>query len=196
MTPTIPVTPARRALNRVLRLSKVNGWSIVVIAGAGTLVSLLLGDLASAGTGALATGAGVMELRGRRRLQRRDATGVKLLVRAELFLLAVIAVYAVSRLASFDAGYLKEQVIPELKQNLLLFGVNLDELLQQFEMKVDDIVPLVQRTFYALYGGVLLTTIFYQGGLAWWYGRRTDLVEQALTEPPLVGNRDEGVSAP
>ena len=185
MTPA-PLTPAAKALKRVLSLSKLNGWSILLIAGAGALVSLLTGDLASSGTGALAAGTGWLELRGRRRLVQRDISGMKLMVRAELLLLAVIAAYCVSRLASFDAGYLKEQVIPELRQNLLMLGVSLEDLLKDFELKVDDLIPLVRLAFTLLYGGVLLVSLLYQGGMAFWYHRRTGLVQEALTAPPVV----------
>jgi hypothetical protein len=183
-TPPPVVSPAAQALARVLRTSRLNGWSIVLVAGAGALGALLLGDLSGALTGLLAALAGGLELRGRRRLRRRDATGVSLMVRAELFLLAIIAVYAVGRMASFDAGYLREQVLPELKQSLLVLGVSLKDTLAEFDLTEEQVVPLVHRVLLALYGTVLLVSLVYQGGLARWYSRRADLVAEALATPP------------
>jgi hypothetical protein len=184
------VTPAEQALARVLRVSRLNAWSIVVVAVLGALGSLLLGALGGALTGLLVAIAGGMELRGRRRLRRRDASGIRLMVRAELFLLAVIAVYCVSRIASFDAGYLKEQVLPELKQNLLVLGVSLSDTLAEAGLTEEQVVPLVHRLFLALYGTVLVVALVYQGGLARWYGRKELLVQEALAAPPRVTHTD------
>src|SRR5258708_16432877 len=90
-------TPAQKALKRVLLVSAIDGWSVIVIAALGTLLTLLLGDLSGVGVGLLVLIAGLQELRARRRLQRRDPAGMKHLVRAQLFLLAVLLVYCAPR---------------------------------------------------------------------------------------------------
>ena len=46
MTTPTP-SPAGKALQRVLTISGLNGWSVIVISGLGTLLALAMGDLAS-----------------------------------------------------------------------------------------------------------------------------------------------------
>ena len=169
MAATPPLPPAQAALQKVLKVSRLNGWSIAVFAGLCTLVSLAFGDWAGAGVGLLVTASGVMEIHGHRLLQRRDATGMTWLVRAETFLLSVILVYAVSRLLSFDAEYILSNLTPDL-----------EALLKEAGISKAEIVPLVQTFFRAFYGAVILVALLYQGGLALYYRRQTALVTEAL----------------
>src|SRR5262245_34543338 len=122
-------TPQEKILQRVLFISVVDGWSIAVLAVLGSLASLLLGDLTGVFIGGLVLTAGIMELRGRGRLRRRDASGMKLLVRAQLFLLSVILVYCVSRLGSFDAETVMGNLTPEMDASLRELGLTRAEVL-------------------------------------------------------------------
>ncbi len=178
-------TPPEKALKRVLLISRLDGWSIVVIAGLSLLLTLVLGELLGLGLSLLVLVAGIMELRGRRALKRRDPDGMKLLVRAQMFLLTVILVYCARCLGSFDAGYLQEQLIPEMRQNLLLFGINFDEVLKEADLTVAEIVPLVRMMFVVLYGTLAFVSILFQGGLALYYRSKTGLVTEALAAPPV-----------
>jgi hypothetical protein len=180
-TPTS--TPQEKALKRVLLISALDGWSLVAIASLSLLLTLALGELLGIAVSLLVLAAGIVELRGRRALKRRNADGMKLLVRAQLFLLTVILVYCARSLGSFDAGYLKEQLIPEMRQYFLLFGINFDEILQQFELTEDNLVPLVHTAFLVLYGSVALISLIYQGGLALYYRGKTRFVIEALAAP-------------
>jgi hypothetical protein len=184
MTKPVP-TPQEKALKRVLLISRLDGWSIVVIAVLSLLLTLALGELLGLGISLLVLVAGIMELRGRRALKRRDPDGMKLLVRAQMFLLTVILVYCARCLGSFDAGYLQEQLIPEMRQNLLLFGINFDEVLKEADLTVNEIVPLVRMMFVVLYGTLAFVSLLFQGGLALYYRRKTGLVTEALTAPPV-----------
>ncbi len=183
-----PLTPPQLALKKVLFFARLNGRSVVIIATVGALISLLFGDLVGAIVGAMAAGAGFLELSGRRQLVRRDLSGMKRVERAELLLLGIIASYAVSRLASFDTGYVTEQLVPELRERLLAQGINLDELLQQFGLTVGETVRWARLTFYALYGGLLALTILFQGGMAFYYRRKSPLVAEELSLPPKSEN--------
>ncbi len=185
---TVELTPQDKALQRVLRVSWLDGWSLIIIAGLSLLLTLVLGELLGLAISLLVMAAGIIELRGRRALKRRHADGMQLLVRSQLFLLAVILVYCARCLGSFDAGYLRDQLIPEMRQNFLTLGVNFDEILSQFELTVNDLVPLVRKVFLLLYGGVAIISIFYQGGLALFYRRKTPLVTEALARPPAVAS--------
>ncbi len=177
-------TPQEKALKRVLTVSWLDGWSLIIIASLSLLLTLVLGELLGISISLLVLAAGIIELRGRRALKRRRADGMQLLVRAQLFLLAVILVYCARCLGSFDAGYLRDQLVPELRQNFLTLGINFDEILAQFELTVDELVPLVHKAFLILYGGVAIISIFFQGGLALFYRRKTQLVTQALNITP------------
>ena len=173
MTDPAP-TPAQKVLHRVLLIAAIDGWSVIVIAGLGILLTLLLGDFSSLFVGVLVLAAGIMELRGRRQLRRRDPGGMKLLVRAQLFLLAVILVYCASRLGSYDQESMLANLTPDMKAMLKESGIEMAEL-----------TPLVQMTFFAAYGLFALLTLFFQGGLILYYRRKTPLVTEALTVSPL-----------
>lgn len=163
-----PPTP-EDTLRRVLRISRANGMSVAVVAGFCALVSLLFGDLVGASIGVLVTVGGVMELSGGRQLRRGDPDGIRRLVRSQLWVLGVIVIYAVTRLASFDAGSALGNLTPGMRNELSEAGVD-----------VAAIMPFVRLMFYALYASVALATLLYQGGMALYYHRRTAMVQQAL----------------
>lgn len=171
--PTKTSDPAR-TLKRVRRLSRINGWSVAVVAGLAALVSLLFGDLIGLVVGLVAVASGVMEIYGGRCLGRREAGGMAWLVRAQLTLLGVILVYATSRLASFDADTAMGNLTPDMATALKEAGI-----------EPTDVLPLVQLAFYGFYGAVMIATIVYQGGLSLYYKSRTARVKQALAAAPV-----------
>ena len=192
MPPNSPIsaspapTPQEKALKRVLTISWLDGWCLIVIAGLSLLITLLLLEPMGVAISLLILTSGIMELRGRRTLKRRDPDGMRLLTRAQLFVLSVILVYCARCIGSFDAGYLKEQVIPEIRQLLMSwFGINLDEFLQQGGLTVQELVSLAHKAVWLLYGTVAGVSLIYQGGLALWYRNKTRLVTEALAAPPL-----------
>jgi hypothetical protein len=162
-------------LRRVIRLSRLNGWSVVLFAGPCAVIALAFGDLVSFAVGALVAVGGAIEVRGSRGLRRRDPDGMRLLVRSQLVVLGVIWVYAVSRLMSFDEGIAREMATPDMQTVLAELGLSLN-----------DIMPLVRQVHHLLYASVIVATLFYQGGLALYYRRRTAAVTEALRAPPSV----------
>lgn len=178
MTAPTP-TPPEQILRRVLLVSALDGWSLVTIASLGMVLTLILGDWLGTGIGLLVLAAGCGELRGRRQLQRRDPAGMKLLVRAQLFLLSVILVYCASRLGSFDGDTALANLTPEMEAALHEAG-----------LARADILPLVQIAFYATYGTVAVLSLVFQGGLALYYRSRTARVTAALAAPPAAGMPD------
>lgn len=181
-----PLRPPADVLRRVLKISRLNGWSVAIFAGVSTLVSLALMDPIGIAVCLLVMFGGLLEVRGQRMLSRRDADGMRWLVRSQLVVLGVIWVYALPRLLSFDATYLQDEAIPNLRELLAASGTDLDSLLAQSGLSTKDIVPLVHQFFVILYSGVMLATLLYQGGLALYYRRRTAAVEEALRAPPPV----------
>lgn len=170
----------------MLGISRLNGWSVALFGGLCLLVATVMLDPIGIGLSLVAVSSGAMEIRGRGRLRRRDASGMDGLIRAQLLLLTVILVYCASRVFGFDAGYLRDEVIPEARQNLLLFGIELDAMLREGGLTVDDLIPFVRYTYWLIYSVIALVACFYQGGLALYYRRRRPLVEAALAGPPPV----------
>ena len=166
-------TPAQKALKRVRAVSRFNGWSVVIVAGLGILLTLVIGDLLGTCIGLLVGFAGGMEVRGGRKLGRRDPAGMKLLVRSQLLLLSVILIYCVTRLGSFDADTALGNLTPDMEAPLKELGLERGEILS-----------MVRSTFYITYVTVAVVTVFYQGGMALFYRRRTALVSEALAAPP------------
>lgn len=174
MTAPAP-TPPQKVLQRVLFVAGFDGWSVIVVAGLGSLLTVLLGDWGGLAVGALVLAAGVIELRGRRRLQRRDPAGMKLLLRAQLMLLAVILTYCASRLVSFDAESAMANLTPDM-----------EAILRENGLQRADILPMVRLGFYLTYGTVAVVSLLFQGGLAFYYHRKSAAVNAALAEPPPV----------
>ncbi len=173
---TVPLpTPAQKALKRVRAISRLNGWSVVIFAGLGTLLALALGDWLSLGLGLLVAGIGGLEVHGHRLLKKRDADGMKWLVRSQMLLLALILSYCASRLGSFDAESALSNLTPDM-----------EAVLKEAGLARADIVPLVHQMFLALYSSLALASLVYQGGLALYYRSKTKLVTEALTAPPAV----------
>lgn len=169
--------PQEKALQRVLTISRLNGWSVIVVSGLGVLLALVLGDLSSVAIGLLGMASGAMEVRGNRTLRRRDPDGMKWLVRSQLLLLTVILVYCASRLGSFDADTMLAGLTPEM-----------EAVLKESGIEKGDILPLARMMFFTLYITVALTCLVYQGGLALYYRSKTRLVTEALASPPAAAS--------
>lgn len=172
---TIPApTPSQKALKRVLTVSRLDGWSVMVVAGLGTLLTLVLGDWLGTGIGLLIGGAGWMEVHGHKILKRRDPAGMKWLIRSQLFLLALILAYCASRLGSFDEGTVLANLTPDMQAMLKEAGI-----------EKADILPIVHLAFLVLYGGVAVVSLIYQGGMTLYYRSRVRLVTEALAVSPM-----------
>lgn len=153
----------------MLRTAKLNGLSIVIIAGICALGSLAFGDWVGAGYGVLVVAGGWLELSGRKQLLRGNADGMRRLVRSQMVVLSVILIYAVSRIGSFDLDTALGGMTAEMRTELTQSGVDLNSL-----------QPMVRLMFYALYIGVIVGSVIYQGGMALYYQRRTEAVKRAL----------------
>jgi hypothetical protein len=171
-----PLLP-EEILHRVIKLSRLNGWSVAVFAGVCAVGSLAFGDLFGASVGLLVTFGGALEVRGYRMLKRNDAGGMRWLVRSQLVVLAVIWAYAISRLLSFNDQMVRETFSPQMRTSLDELGLTLE-----------DILPLARHFIDVLYGSVLAAALIYQGGLALYYRRRTPAVEEALIPARPTGS--------
>jgi pyrimidine-nucleoside phosphorylase len=179
MPPAKP-TPAEKTFSRILKLSGLNGWSVIIIAGLSSLLALGLGELVILSACGLAIISGFMELHGRRLLKKRDAWGMRWLVRAELLLLAVLACYAITRLVSFDAGYVRDEAFPKARELCQIMGVSFDDVLRDSGLTESKILSLVKLTFMSTYATVLVVAVLYQGGMILYYRRKTEGVIEHL----------------
>jgi hypothetical protein len=164
-----PLTPEAQ-LQRILRVARTNGLSVVIIAGLGTLFSL--GDWVGVGVGVAVFVGGWMELKGRKQLVHGDIAGVRTLVQSQWVVLGAIEIYCVMMLGfSQDHG-----VSQELRGAMMEMGVDMVAL-----------EPSLRLAFYATYAAVALVSIVYQGGMARYYARRVGVVQEAIaarSRPP------------
>jgi hypothetical protein len=176
-----PVLP-EKALHRVRAIARADGWSIVIIAALGGLVSLLQGGWIATAAALLVVLAGTGELHGRRLLLRRKSSGCVWLIAAQLFLLAVIWAYAWWRWRYFDPATLWAELpgFAQAKLDRDLLAAGLDP---EFDR------PLLLDLMNTLTCAILaLVSLVYQGGLACYYAAQRHRVRQALADlpaPPL-----------
>src|SRR5271165_4943493 len=159
MTP--PLLPSER-LRRVLRVARVDGASILSIAGAFALISASFRDVTGAVIGLLVAAAGAIELHGAALLRSSDPKGMRWLVSSQLYLMAVMLAYVSFRLARPDISAMRPMVTAELADQIKEAGMSVDQVLLQ-----------VQRMTYL---GVAAATILYQGGMSVYYARRRAVV--------------------
>ncbi len=136
------------------RVAAFNGWAIGISAALSLLFAL-------ASWTALAVGSGLAivawnELRGRKLLLRFDPRGPRLLGWNQLGLMGLVIAYS---LWSIYIG--------------LTDATELDALLKELEPMTGSIGDLRTTVTFVVYGGVIISTIIYQGLNALYYFTRT-----------------------
>ncbi len=167
-------------LARVLRVSGIDGYTLVFIAGGFGLISASCGDGLGALTGGLAAGAGLLELQGRRRLRAGDSGGVSWLVRSQLMLLTVILLYIVYQLRTFDAQSLLDSLEKTLATAQRSLGLEPTPLASTFDLTSQQLKTLTIQTVSVSYMATGVASILFQGGLALYYQRRAQVIGKAL----------------
>lgn len=159
-----PPTPEAQ-LQRVLRIAKLDGVSVLVIAGLSLLISL--GDWFGMAVCVTIVCGGWLELSGRKQLLGGDATGIRRMVKAQLLVLVAIEIYCLVNL--------KQGMGPEVREAIA--GLDMPEL-----------EPAFRSAFSATYIAVALVTVVFQGGMARYYGKKAGVVRAALearARPPM-----------
>ncbi|MBK8858124.1 MAG: hypothetical protein IPN11_10770 [Opitutaceae bacterium] len=165
-----PLLPAT-VLARLLRLARLDGTVVLAIAGAFALASALGGNRLEVLVGVLIAGAGALELHGAGLLRAGEVRGISWLVASQLYLLVAVLAYVGLRLISFDPALINLIMTETLRQRYIDAGLT--------HAQIDQVVQL---SYYLTYAIVGVLTVVYQGGLAIYYYRRRDAVEQALSE--------------
>jgi hypothetical protein len=161
-------------LHRVIVIARRNGLSVVLIASVLALLDAAQGHTVRAVAGALAAGAGIMEMHGAGLLRDGHKRGMPWLVRAELLLLAIIWIFCAIRLLNPDltevrAAFHASLALPLMKQRW-------DEL-QQLGITEEAYLNAVYQLTYIM---LALASLIYQGAMALYYLRRHAAVEAAL----------------
>jgi hypothetical protein len=174
-----PPLPAE-VLARALRISGIDGFTLVFIAGGFGLVSFACSDWVGALVGGLAAGAGLVELRGRQKLRAGDVRGVNWLVRSQLVLLATILLYLAYQLHSFDPQPVLAKIEPVVVQLLRALGFEVTSLGSLYGLTETEFLAFARTATCVAYVAVGLASILCQGGLAVYYQRREQVVAKAL----------------
>jgi hypothetical protein len=174
-----PPLPAA-VLTRVLRITAIDGRVLVFLAGGFALISALAADWTGAIVGGLAAAAGVIELRGRRRLMANDITGVNWLVRSQILLLAIILIYVTYQLVSYNPQQMLDQFEHVLNETQRANGLEVTPLSELVGMTRKEFVAFVKSGVRNSYIAVAVLSILFQGGLAVYYHRKRPALAKAL----------------
>jgi hypothetical protein len=162
-----PLLP-EETLARVLRLARLDGLSVLVLAGVFALLAAGAREAAFAAVGLAAAGAGAVELHGVARLRHGDPGGLRWILASQPLLLAAVWAYCALRLTGAALPPLPDELRTAVETTAAELGLS-----------PADYLRLVHRVTHGLVAGLATA---YQGGLFWYYWRRRDPVRQALAE--------------
>jgi hypothetical protein len=160
-----PLLPAE-ALQRALRLARMDGMGVLMLATFFALTSAALGDYPGAVVWLLVAGAGAIELHGAVLLHGAETRGLNWLVASQLMFLLVVLAYCGLRLSHYDPTAMREALTAEMKANL-----------REANYAEEDFLRTVYLTTYSAMAGL---TLLYKTGLALYFHRRRAVVAAAL----------------
>ena len=149
--------------SRLLSVSKINGWSVMVVAALSILMSL--GDLSGMLLGAMVLASPYMELTGHYGLKRGERTAGRWLPRSQWWLLAIIVLYCLFQLLGNDSAGMLSELAPDERSAVVAFLGG--------EAQANELIGTATRLTYAL---LLVVSVLYQGGLSLYYQRRIQLL--------------------
>ncbi len=164
-----PQLSEEKTLARVLWLAKMEGSSVVLVAGCSAMISVFGADWLGIVIGLLATGAGIALLHGVKLLKDQQSRGMTWLVRGELALLNLILVYVAIQLGRLTMGGVNAIISEETRSTLASAGFWGPEQAQ-----------FAVQTFKLTYGTVAIVTLLCQGGMAYYYHRNRAVIRKAL----------------
>ncbi len=170
VVPPPPILPDL-VLQRVIRVARRDGLTVVVIAGGFAILSAMAGSAIGAAVGIVITGAGVFELHGVSSLRAHRATGMSWLIGSQVYLMFAVLAYCIWRLDSFDVVAARE---------LIEGSAQLRSLVHDNGQSVTQFIETLRKTYIACYMLVALLTVLYQGAMALYYLRRRKPVAAAL----------------
>lgn len=160
-----PLLP-EETLNRVARLARFDGLSVLVLGALFAVSAAAARDVPFAAIGLLAAGAGAVELHGLALLRQAEPRGMNWLVASQPFLFIVILAYCVLRATHFEMPPL-----PDKFRELAELSA------QQWRMSLEDYFRMI-NTITAV--TVSVVSLVYQGLMTLYYWRRRTAVRLAL----------------
>ena len=148
---------------RILRISNINAWSVTLIAGSFTLLSLLGWSVAGIVVGAAVTAAGLMELHGQKALQTDPSQAQQWMVGSQVWLLTGVLSYCIWRLVSLD---------PDNPLAVLGDTTPLLQLTEAMGLSMLHVTELFVKAYTLTYVLIAVLTVLFQGGLALYYRSR------------------------
>ena len=172
-----PIDDHQKLRKHVLRLSKLHAYSVAFIAGSFGLLCVVLLEPAGIIVGGAVTAAGVMEIRGHRRLETGSPGAREWMVGSQVWLILCVMAYCGWRLWSFD---------PEDPLAILGDAELLRSTAEQALIPEGMLEDLVTRIYTLTYKLVAAATLVLQGGLAAYYWVKVGRLEAAagsVTDP-------------
>jgi hypothetical protein len=145
---------------RIIRISKMNAWSVTLIAGAFTLIGLLSLSFAGVLVGAAVTSAGLIEIRGYRKLSSGESDARTWMTGSQVWLMFWVLLYCGWRLHSLDTS---DPFAILGDSNSIL------ELTSTMGLSKATVAELFIKAYRWTYGLVAVLTCIFQGGLAVYY---------------------------
>lgn len=158
-------------LDRVCRLARFEGRSLLILAGAFSLLAAYQRDGVGAFAGCLAAAVGVAELNGVNRLRQISLSGLSWIVGSQIALLLTIVTYAILRATRFDPVATAQLVNAETRAEFAALG-----------LREEQIIPMLEKSYIGLYVTIGLISVVYQGGMALYYHRRRATIRRALED--------------
>ena len=174
-----------KAIRKAARVAGFNGWTT---AAAGAFSAMFLLFDRSAVAIAITLGLSIItynEFRGRKRLLNFDPSAATMLGWNQLGLLAMIVVYCLWMLSGSSAeaaSALSAQMNSASERELLSMA--------------GDLEGLYKTATLAMYGGVIVLSVLFQGGNALYYFTRRRHVEDFIAETPQWVRDVQGGSIP
>lgn len=152
-----------KQLRGVLKLSKLNGKSVMIFGILGGVIGLFSASLEGILMGVLIAGAGWVELEGRKKLIDGVADAKLWLMGGEALLAFVIIVYSAAHLIGVDPAHAIDLMSPEVKSLVAGSGALPETMLND----------LIYSAYTWLYWGLITGTVLYQGGMILYFYLKT-----------------------
>jgi hypothetical protein len=170
---------AYRTVKGVAHVAGMSGSSTLTI-GVLAVAVLVLMPPVTAVNAVIALGVcaiGVVELLGRKGIQRAEPSAARLLGFNQLAFLALITAYCVYQIATFSPKEFQEHMVSPDAQTALTQLPNMQALVKDLERAA----PMLNAAFY---GVVILLSVLMQGGLARYYFTRRKRIEAYRSATP------------
>ena len=157
-----------KKIHRAAGVALFNGWTVGLFAALSLLIGLF--SLTSLLIGLALAVVAYNEFAGAKMLRRLDTRGPRRLAFGQLGLCGLLITYALWSIYSFQTG-------PSPYEEALAVG-------GQATAIVGSIEQLQKTITYAVYGGLIVGSILFQGGTAWYYSSRKKYIHAYATQTP------------